>query len=119
MGKARNAPWQQCPARGPGLSHTQDAESHPDGRCVYCGVPFDFVNTRWGTPESAAPTNIEPTLRREYNQVRKEGLEDRDAQAFVAHLHGLGPADDQKQPWSLEELNDLMKVKKEADLGLR
>lgn len=63
--------------------------------------------------------NVAPELNREYKQLRHEGLEDQDAQAFVAHLHGLGPADDQKSPWTLEELNELMKIKKERGLGLR
>lgn len=27
---------EQCPARGPALSHTQDLRVYPDGRCVHC-----------------------------------------------------------------------------------
>jgi hypothetical protein len=29
---------EQCPRRGAGLSHTQDARFAPDGSCVHCGL---------------------------------------------------------------------------------
>lgn len=33
----------QCPSRGPGLSHVQDHRVFPDGCCVHCGEKVEFV----------------------------------------------------------------------------
>lgn len=112
---ARRAPWAQCPARGPGLAHIQDGDVHADGRCVYCGCPWDRVQQQWGSG-TTIPRNVSPELARDYARVRREGLGDQDAQALVAHLHGLSPGEGQTSPWTLEELTQLMVMKKTRSL---
>lgn len=109
MGASR-APWAQCPARGPGLAHIQDGNEKPSGECVYCGCPWNGKEQRWGNANPIP--NVDPALAREYAQVRKEGLGDQDAQALVAHLHGLSPGEGQTRQWTLEELNRLMVMRK-------
>lgn len=52
---------EQCPERGVGLSHTQDAEKRPDGRCVHCGA-FVRIGPRDMTPHPADFLAAVPSL---------------------------------------------------------
>lgn len=58
--------WQgaQCPARGPGLSHTRKggyADDPDTWRCVECGTPL-HEDPPPGVPQSAAPAEPLPEL---------------------------------------------------------
>lgn len=93
---------EQCPQRGPGLTHTGSGTPV----CVHCGS--SIVHREWSPPR-VAPT--EPPRRpvpacywRAYLALRNEGMTDADAESVLCLRHGLSLGDGQRQRWTLWEL---------------
>ena len=89
---------EQCPQRGPGLTHTTDGSP----RCADCGTPT--LNRRERpAPRRESPAVPPQAFRDEYVTARAAGLSPPDAEAIIALRHLLGPVDDPYQPGSVEK----------------
>jgi hypothetical protein len=49
-----------CPKRGPGLSHIQDGRRRPNGSCVYCNVALPFRPPPWEVYDVTPPPPVPP-----------------------------------------------------------
>lgn len=93
---------QQCPARGPGLTHV----GLP--RCNDCGQRVTDAHAPITTSDDRRGP-IPAAFRQSYTRLRREGMTDQDAQALICFDHGLVQAPGAK-PWTLRELVRLLFV---------